>query len=150
MLDFPDPETAFNIAEKELKLFDVNSTSSEEMIAMVIEKLNQASDFVDRAGLLSANEEIDDCPTGSLKFLFLPYYIGKAHYKSNSMNPYVKAGHLSASQQSFLNYLKICEDKKIMKTEDMIASGANVIISSYIGALLSNKCRMRGRRIFVA
>lgn len=50
-----------------------------EAVSESISSLNRLSNAASQAALLSANEEIDEIPTTSLKYLLLPYLLARAH-----------------------------------------------------------------------
>lgn len=67
-------------------------------VSIAISSLNRLSSGVSQAALLSANEEPDEIPTSSLKYLLVPYLLARAHAQVQG-EPHERHASLTESRQ---------------------------------------------------
>jgi len=73
-------------------------------------------------GLFSANEELDDYSSGSLRFLLLEYFLGKVHAQFVQLDG--RGGHLSVARELLIEYLERCKMLRILHEEEVAALNA--------------------------
>ena len=73
---------------------------------------------IDREGLISKNEEIDDYSTSSLKFLYLNYYLGKFFSSSNSMGS-ERLENLKLAQESLAKFIETCKSLRLLHDSEI-------------------------------
>lgn len=96
---------------------DVGTTdATDEELSDIIELITLLQTRVDETGLFSKDEEIDEHPTSSIRYLFIDYFAAKFHGKWRNIDE--RAFHLLLSKKHFENFKKICIEMKIMNDEE--------------------------------
>jgi immunoglobulin-binding protein 1 len=74
---------------------------------------------IDKEGIFSPNEEVDDISTSSLKYLLLDFYMGKSHLQFKEQTG--RKFHLLDGQSRFERFIKTCNRLKIISDSDVDA-----------------------------
>ena len=96
---------------------------------------------IQREGLFSKSDKIDDVHTNLIKFLFIDFYIAKLHTLHQSLR--TRYAHLRQAMRLFQRFLGRCADMDAMDREDLIyyeklvdgeSEGSKLVHSSSISA----------------
>ena len=104
---------------------------TDESILELIQTFELCQRKIQNESLFSKNEEIDDVPTSSIRYLSLPFYLAKAH--GQVTNLYQRKSHLLVSKQLYDEFLRICKIMRITKKEDLFDEVSS--ISMYFNML---------------
>lgn len=92
-----------------------NKESTAEAAASLLARFNNMWDFYRRGGFYSLNEELDEFSTNSMRFLLIPYYIGRLHllFQGKSRPEHLEAASaiLTAFSEEMTRLGVIGEDK---------------------------------------
>ncbi|XP_053959342.1 immunoglobulin-binding protein 1 [Anastrepha ludens] len=100
----------FNSAEYQLKVKDVMS------------KFEAATTFVNRIGLFSPNELIDEVSTDSLQYLLLPFFLGKTALRLKQED---RGEVLQIAEVYFKDFLQRCEEYDLCGARKSDESGGS-------------------------
>lgn len=81
------------------------SGSTDELSSL----LKQCEHQVDRIGVFSSNEEIEDVPTGDLKYFLVSSLIGDLAASTEERDPSARKQALEAAQEAYKRFLRRCE-----------------------------------------
>lgn len=96
-----------------------SSKIDDEYILSTNKLIEECKAAVDREGLFSKNEEVDDVPTTSLKYLLLDYYLGKSHLQFKE--PTGRKFHLLDGQRRYECFIKTCNHLRIITDSEVDA-----------------------------
>eukprot|EP01041_Mallomonas_annulata_P015114 gene15114-32063_t len=100
---------------------------SDSGISDAIGKIQKAIKELDNQSLISSNEELEDIPTTSVKYLFLHYFLGKVLTNSNAKDPIMRKSSLENAKKELQIYLQICRNLYIIRDEDDIDNEEQVM-----------------------
>ncbi|KAI7868506.1 TAP42-like protein [Spinellus fusiger] len=85
--------------------------------------LTHADTLLDRLGLFSSNEFLDDMNTNDLRFLLLPAYLGELVLKQTQGE---RKSILEQAKAYFIRYLTVCQEHQLVQKQDLqlIEAGA--------------------------
>lgn len=92
--------------------------SSQDDLDSCIAKIATAISAVERESYFSDNEELDDYPTSSLKYLYLEYYLGKVYGMSMEIDPSKRISHLQSAKDSYQKYLSTCNNLRLLHDDE--------------------------------
>jgi len=92
---------------------------TEEAYAEYISRMEILLAKVNNAGLFSKNEEFEDISTGSLKYLYLNYYLGKIYLLGQSTDSRIRKYRLEGSRSALCSYLTVLESLQILREKSI-------------------------------
>jgi hypothetical protein len=90
--------------------------ASEEERLQLIQSIISLLSRIQRNGIFSSNEEIDDISTQNLKYKFALYYLGVCYHQCADQT--IRAAHLLKSRETMLNYLTDCAQIGVLDEEE--------------------------------
>lgn len=105
----------FTVAHRQFT--DVMDKGTLEEDSTALADIENALNAVTEEAVFSKNEELDDIPTSSIKYLFLRYFLGMMHSKVMSN----RLEHLNSAKLHLLTYLETCKDLKVLHEDEIKA-----------------------------
>jgi hypothetical protein len=75
-----------------------------------------AAQLIEQHALFSANEELDDILTESLKYVMTPFYLAELQLKVVDSE---RVGHLASALRYYSQFLATCKRLKLARKEDL-------------------------------
>jgi immunoglobulin-binding protein 1 len=86
-------------------------------LQLAIRQCELVWELVQRADLVSKNEDIDDVTTFSLRYLIIPYYVGILYTKVSKSEERLSA--LQQAQKIFRSFLNLCDQLRLLHPNDV-------------------------------
>lgn len=96
---------------------DIMEKGTMEADSTALVDIENALNAVQREGIFSKNEELDDIPTSSIKYLFLRHFLGMVHSKSMSN----RLEQLNSAKLHLMTFLETCATLKVLHEDELKA-----------------------------
>ena len=105
----------FAIAHRQFT--DIMDRGTLEAESTALTDIENALNAVQRENIFSKNEELEDIPTSSIKYLFLRHFLGMVHSKNMSN----RLEQLNSAKLHLTTYLETCETLKVLHEDEIKA-----------------------------
>ncbi|EKX35340.1 hypothetical protein GUITHDRAFT_165999 [Guillardia theta CCMP2712] len=105
--------------------FDCSPKEKEEVIERALFYSSRAMDVLERAGIFSENETIQDVNTPDMRFLMIPYF--HAMLLANCSDLSIRRDRLDKSCETIRRFLKLCTDLEVLQDPTFVSGCRRII-----------------------